>query len=99
VAGRLRSEPLPVVKCITNDIRVPADGEWVLEGYLDQRGHVEPEGPYGEFLGYYGVLKSNPVFHLTAITHRTDALFQTVTIGGRSLGGTDSLGIVEFCGR
>ena len=43
-----------------------------------QRGHVEPEGPYGEFLGYYGVVKRNPVFHLTAITHRKDALFQTV---------------------
>ncbi len=43
---------------------------YVLEGYLDERGHVEPEGPYGEFLGYYGGVKTNPVFHLTAITHR-----------------------------
>ena len=86
----LRDAPLPVVKCVTNDIRVPADAEWVLEGYLDQRGHVEPEGPYGEFLGYYGALKLNPVFHLTAITRRRDALFQTATIGGRALGRTDT---------
>src|SRR5713226_2801131 len=86
----LRDAPLPVVKCVTNDIRVPADAEWVLEGYLDARGHVEPEGPYGEFLGYYGALKRNPVFHLTAITHRRDSLFQTSTIGGRSLGRTDT---------
>jgi 2,5-furandicarboxylate decarboxylase 1 len=86
----LRDAPLPVVKCITNDIRVPADAEWVLEGYLDPHGHVEPEGPYGEFLGYYGALKRNPVFHLTAITRRRDALFQTSTIGGRSLGRTDT---------
>ncbi len=86
----LRDAPLPVVKCVTNDIRVPADAEWVLEGTLDPRGHVEPEGPYGEFLGYYGALKLNPVFHLTAITHRHDALFQTSTIGGRSLGRTDT---------
>jgi UbiD family decarboxylase len=86
----LRDAPLPVVKCITNDIRVPADAEWVLEGYFDARGHVEPEGPYGEFLGYYGALKRNPVFHLTAITHRCDALFQTSTIGGRALGRTDT---------
>ena len=57
----------------------------MLEGYLDERGHVEPEGPYGEFLGYYGAVKRNPVFHLTAITHRNDALFQTSTIGGKSL--------------
>jgi UbiD family decarboxylase len=86
----LREAPLPVVKCITNDVRVPADAEWVLEGYLDARGHVEPEGPYGEFLGYYGAVKKNPVFHLTAITRRHDALFQTSTIGGKSLGLTDT---------
>ncbi len=86
----LRAAPLPVAKCVTNDIRVPADAEWVLEGYLDARGHVEPEGPYGEFLGYYGALKRNPVFHLTAITRRRDALFQTSTIGGWSLSRTDT---------
>jgi 2,5-furandicarboxylate decarboxylase 1 len=51
---------------------------------------VEPEGPYGEFLGYYGALKRNPVFHLTAITRRRDALFQTSTIGGAALGRTDT---------
>ena len=56
----LRDAPLPVVKCITNDIRVPADAEWVIEGYLDARGHVEPEGPYGEFLGYYGARQAQP---------------------------------------
>jgi 2,5-furandicarboxylate decarboxylase 1 len=90
LVASLRDAPLPVVRCVTNDIRVPADAEWVLEGYLDARGHVEPEGPYGEFLGYYGALKRNPVFHLTAITRRRDALFQTSTIGGRSLGRTDT---------
>jgi UbiD family decarboxylase len=90
LVASLREAPLAVVKCVTNDIRVPADAEWVLEGYLDARGHVEPEGPYGEFLGYYGAVKRNPVFHLTAITRRRDALFQTSTIGGRSLARTDT---------
>jgi len=90
IVASLRNVPLPVVKGVTNDIRVPADAEMVLEGYFDARGHIEPEGPYGEFLGYYGALKRNPVFHLTAITHRRDALFQTATIGGRSLGATDT---------
>jgi UbiD family decarboxylase len=51
---------------------------------------VEPEGPYGEFLGYYGAVKRNPVFHLAAITHRRDAVFQTATIGGLALGRTDT---------
>jgi UbiD family decarboxylase len=86
----LRGEPLPLVKCITNELRVPADAEFVLEGFLDARGHVEAEGPYGEFLGYYGVVKKNPVFHLTAITRRSDALFQTCTIGGRFIAQTDT---------
>ena len=90
LVASLRGAPLPVVKCVSCDIRVPADAEWVLEGYLDERGHVEAEGPYGEFLGYYGAVKQNPVFHLTAVTRRRDALFQTATIGGRSLGRTDT---------
>jgi 2,5-furandicarboxylate decarboxylase 1 len=90
IVASLRADPLPVVKCVTNDIRVPADAEMVLEGYLDPRGHVEAEGPYGEFLGYYGAVKNNPVFHLTAITRRHDALFQTATISGRALERTDT---------
>ena len=92
----LRGAPLPVVKGVSNDIRVPADAEWVLEGYLDARGHVEPEGPYGEFLGYYGAVKRNPVFHLTAITRRRDALFQTATIGGRAMSRTDTAQLVAL---
>jgi 2,5-furandicarboxylate decarboxylase 1 len=90
LVASLRGAPLPVVKSITNDIRVPADAEWVIEGYLDQRGHVEAEGPFGEFLGYYGGVKRNPVFHVTAITHRKDALFQTVTISGHHMANTDT---------
>ncbi len=90
VLGALRGAPVPIVKCVTNDVWVPADAEYVLEGYLDPKGHTEPEGPYGEYVGYYGVVKRNPVFHLTAITHRKDALFQTVTIGGKHLARTDT---------
>jgi UbiD family decarboxylase len=86
----LRGAPVPIVKCVSNDIYVPADAEYVLEGYLDNKGHVEPEGPFGEYVGYYGIVKRNPVFHLTAITRRRDALFQTVTIGGKHLARTDT---------
>lgn len=88
--ARLRAAPLAVVKCVTCELRVPADAEYVLEGYLDERGYAEPEGPYGEFLGYYGALKTNPVFRLTAITRRRDAVFQTSTISGRTLSRTDT---------
>src|SRR5580692_9083554 len=90
IIGGLRGQPVPVVKCVTNDIYVPADAEYVIEGVLDPAGHVEPEGPFGEYVGYYGVVKRNPVLHITAITHREDALFQTLTIGGRALARTDT---------
>jgi UbiD family decarboxylase len=90
LVAALRGAPMGVVKCVTSDLLVPADAEFILEGYLDERGHAEPEGPYGEFLGYYGGIKTNPVFHLTAITHRKDAVFQTCTIGGRTMARTDT---------
>src|SRR5579863_7988732 len=90
IVGAVRGQPVPVVKCVTSDIRVPADAEYVIEGVLDPAGHVEPEGPFGEYVGYYGVVKRNPVLHITAITHREDALFQTLTISGRTLTHTDT---------
>jgi 2,5-furandicarboxylate decarboxylase 1 len=86
----LRAAPMPLVKSVTNELRVPADAEWVLEGYLGEEGYKEPEGPYGEFLGYYGGVKTNPVFHVTAITRRRDALFQTLSIGGATMSRTDT---------
>jgi UbiD family decarboxylase len=92
----LRDEPTAVVKGVTNDILVPADAEIVLEGYLDERGYAEPEGPYGEFLGYYGAVKRNPVFHCTAICRRRDALFQTMTISGPTMGFTDSSPLIAL---
>ena len=88
--GGVRGAAVPLVKCATIDAQVPADAEMVLEGYVDERGWVEAEGPYGEYVGYYGHMKTNPVFHLTAVTMRRDALFQTITIGGRSLASTDT---------
>jgi UbiD family decarboxylase len=90
LVSALRDAPLAVVRGVTNGVRVPADAEYVLEGYFDERGYVEPEGPYGEFLGYYGPVKRNPIFHLTAITHRRDPLFQTASIGGKTMARTDT---------
>jgi 2,5-furandicarboxylate decarboxylase 1 len=94
--GGLRKAPVPVVQCVSIDLEVPADAEIVLEGYLDESGWAEPEGPYGEYVGYYGRMKTNPVFHLTAVTRRRDALFQTVTIGGRFLAATDTAQLVAL---
>ncbi len=81
----LRGETMPVVKCVTSDILVPADAELVIEGYLDEAGYREMDGPYGEFWGYYGAMHIDPVIHVTAITRRTDVLHHTVLHGPAKL--------------
>jgi UbiD family decarboxylase len=81
LVATFRGEPAAVVKSLTNDILVPADAEMTLEGYLDERGYVEPEGPYGEYMGYYGAIHMDPVFHCTAITMRRDVLHHTLLHG------------------
>lgn len=80
IAG-FRGERMAAVKSVTNDILVPADVEMVLEGYLDEHGYVEPEGPFGEYMGYYGSIHMDPVFHCTAITMRRDVLHHTLLHG------------------
>ena len=81
LVATMRGEPAAVVKSLTNDILVPADAEMMLEGYLDERGYVEPEGPFGEYMGYYGAIHMDPVFHCTAITMRSDVLHHTLQHG------------------
>jgi 2,5-furandicarboxylate decarboxylase 1 len=76
-----RGATTAVVKSATNDILIPADAEMTLEGYLDERGYVEPEGPYGEYMGYYGAIHMDPVFRCTAITMRRDVLHHTLLHG------------------
>jgi len=94
LVARFRNEPAAVVKSLTNDILIPADAEMSLEGYLDERGYVEPEGPYGEYMGYYGAIHLDPVFHCTAITMRHDVMHHTVLHGSALvLDQTDSANI------
>ncbi|MFY9899135.1 MAG: UbiD family decarboxylase domain-containing protein, partial [Xanthobacteraceae bacterium] len=68
-----------------------------LEGYLDERGYVEPEGPFGEYMGYYGAIHMDPVFHCTAITMRTDVIHHTLLHGSAFvLDQTDSANITAI---
>ncbi len=77
VAGALQGAPLPVVKCKTNDVRVPAEAEIVIEGRLLPEVREE-EGPFGEFPQYYGPAGKRQVIEIDAITRREDALFHTI---------------------
>jgi 2,5-furandicarboxylate decarboxylase 1 len=82
ISGALRGMPLPVVRCLDSEIRVPANAEIVLEGKLlaDVR---EPEGPFGEFPQYYGERAERHVIALSAVTHRRDPIYHTIVGGGR----------------
>jgi 4-hydroxy-3-polyprenylbenzoate decarboxylase len=79
-AGFLRKKSVELVKCLTNDLEVPADVDFVLEGYV-QPGEMQPEGPFGDHTGFYTAVEDYPVFHLTAITHRPEAVYPTTIVG------------------
>jgi UbiD family decarboxylase len=73
VAGGIRGEAVPLVKCETVDIEVPATAEIVIEGEILIEG-LEPEGPFGEFTGYMAGGRAAPVFKVNCITHRKDPI-------------------------
>ena len=79
-AGLLRGDKTEVVKCISNDLQVPASAEFVLEGYLDP-AETAPEGPYGDHTGYYNEVEEFPVFTVTHITHRKDPIYHSTYTG------------------
>jgi 4-hydroxy-3-polyprenylbenzoate decarboxylase len=79
-AGFLRKKSVELVRCKTIDLEVPADVDFVLEGYV-QPGETRPEGPFGDHTGFYTAVEDYPVFHLTAITHRRDAIYPTTIVG------------------
>ena len=90
LVATLRGEPVPMVRGLTNGVLAPADAEMIIEGYFDELGYREQEGPYGEFYGFYGPVHMDPVFHVTAITMRKDVLHQTVFHSGGHLSWTES---------
>lgn len=79
-AGFLRRKSIDLVRCRTIDLDVPADVDFVLEGYV-QPGELRPEGPFGDHTGFYTAVEDYPVFHLTAITHRREAVYPTTIVG------------------
>ena len=77
VGGALAGEPIELVKCLTNDLLVPARSELVIEGYIDT-SVLEPEAPFGESNGYVALEAFNMPMHVTAITHRRNAIFNAI---------------------
>jgi 2,5-furandicarboxylate decarboxylase 1 len=81
IAGALMGAPVEMVKCKTNQVRVPAHAEIVIEGRILPKVR-EPEGPFGEFPQYYGPRADREVIHVDAVTHRKNAIFHTIVGGG-----------------
>lgn len=79
-SGFLRKEPLEIVKCVTNDIYVPANAEFVLEGYVDL-DEMKLEGPFGDHTGYYSLSDMYPVFHIEKITRKKNPVYPTTIVG------------------
>lgn len=81
IAGALLGRPVEMVKCLTNEVRVPAHAEIVLEGRILPKLR-EPEGPFGEFPQYYGDRADREVIEIDAVTHRPNPIFHTIVGGG-----------------
>ena len=82
LAGFLRKKKVEMVRCITQpDLEVPSDADFIIEGYVDPNEDLIWEGPFGDHTGYYSLPDFYPRFHVTAITHRKDAVYPATIVG------------------
>ena len=82
LAGFLRKKKVELVKCITQpEIEVPADADFIIEGFVDPHDELIWEGPFGDHTGYYSLPDWYPRFHITAITHKRHAVYPATIVG------------------
>ena len=81
LAGFLRGKPVELVKCFTQDLLVPADCDFVIEGYVQKSEERFMEGPFGDHTGFYSLEDLYPKFHVTCISHRFDAVYPATVVG------------------
>jgi len=79
-AGLLRGKPVKLVTCKTVDLKVPADAEFVLEGYVDNTD-LRVEGPFGDHTGVYSLADRYPTFHVQCMTHRRNPIYPATVVG------------------
>jgi 4-hydroxy-3-polyprenylbenzoate decarboxylase len=80
-AGFLRRAPVSLAKAVTCDLEVPADAEFVIEGYIDPREPLVVEGPFGDHTGFYSEADLYPQVHVTAVTMRRNPIYATTIVG------------------
>lgn len=81
LAGFLRKKRVNLVKCITQPLEVPADVDFVIEGYIDPSALPVIEGPFGDHTGFYSLEDAYPLLHVTCITHRKNAVYPATVVG------------------
>lgn len=82
LAGFLRKKKVELVKCISQpDVEVPADADFIIEGYVDPNDELIWEGPFGDHTGYYSLPDFYPRFHITAITHKKNPVYPATIVG------------------
>lgn len=82
LAGFLRKKKVELVKCITQpEIEVPADADFIIEGYVDPNDELIWEGPFGDHTGYYSLPDWYPRFHITAVTHKKNPVYPATIVG------------------
>ncbi len=81
LAGFLRRRPVRLVKCLTNDLWVPEDCDFVIEGYVDPSEELAVEGAFGDHTGFYSLTDLYPRFHVTALTFRRNAIYPATVVG------------------
>ncbi|MGF1678016.1 MAG: menaquinone biosynthesis decarboxylase [Candidatus Methylacidiphilales bacterium] len=81
LSGFLRKKAVPMVACKTQPLNVPANADFVIEGFIDPQEPLRDEGPFGDHTGFYTPIDPYPVFHVTAITHRSDAVYPATVVG------------------
>ena len=80
-SGFLRRSALGVTTAIGSELRVPAESEIVLEGYVDTEEPLGMEGPFGDHTGFYTPADAFPIFHVERVTHRKDAIYPATIVG------------------
>ena len=81
LAGFIRKKGVQLVKCISQDIKVPADADIIIEGFIDPAEELIWEGPFGDHTGFYSLADYYPKFHISCITHKKNAIFPATIVG------------------
>jgi 4-hydroxy-3-polyprenylbenzoate decarboxylase len=81
LAGFLRNSPVLLTDCLTQPLQVPADCDFVIEGYVDKNEPLVIEGPFGDHTGFYSLEDLYPTLHITCISHKKEAIYPATIVG------------------